>query len=55
VGAGARAKSDAAFATTRLREAEAMTSLKNQTITKLRKELEKERQRADFNEKEVLR
>merc|ERR1719370_1424486 len=51
----ARSKSDASFAQARLRESEMTLKLRDDQIKKLQKEVERERQRGDFSEKEVMR
>jgi len=51
----ARCRSDASFAQARLMESEVTLKLRNDQIKKLQKEIEKERQRGDFAEKETMR
>jgi len=51
----ARCKSDASFAQARLQESELTLKLRNDQIKSLQKEIEKERQRGDFAEREATR
>ena len=50
-----RCKSDASFAQARLQESELTLKLRNDQIKTLQKEIEKERQRGDFAEREATR